>query len=737
MAQDASIDGSGTSAFGAPRESGRASEQLSLVVENMTCGGCMARVERTLRQVPGVSSARANLSARRVSVEIKSGKITPRQLIEALASVGYRAADIATVTDDSGRRRERDLLLRIGVAGFAAANIMLLSVSVWSGRGGGMGPAVVDFFHWLSALIALPAIAFAGQPFFRSAASAIGDRRINMDVPISVAVCLASGMSLFQTLVGNHQVYFDAAVSLLFFLLIGRYLDQRVRLSASGAAQNLLALKSEIARVVQSDGSLADLPSRFLVPGMRVLVAAGGHVPGDGVVRMGSSDIDESLITGESAPCPVSPGTTVYAGTVNLSGPIEVEIAAADSDTLLAEIGRLMEVAEQGRGTYVRLADRAAKLYAPLVHVLSLATFIGWMLAGAPWDKGLTAAIAVLIITCPCALALAVPTVQIAAASRLFGRGLIVKTADALERLADVDTIVLDKTGTLSLGEPVLVDPAAVDAETLRQAASLAAASRHPYARALASAATDRFGPIVVATGVTEHQGFGLSRATAAGEQRLGSAAFIGIEAPSRQASLWYSAPGSSPCSFCFTDPLRPDARMLVLALRAAGYRLEMLSGDTALRVASAAREAGIPLAKGEQRPADKLARLEALKAQGHKVLMIGDGLNDAAALAAGHASLAPASAADISQTAADVVWLGASLAPILELLGVARESRRLAVQNFGIALAYNTVCVPLAMLGLVTPLIAAIAMSTSSIAVVANAIRLRTKTCKLAAGRS
>jgi P-type Cu2+ transporter len=733
MAQEALIGGPAT---GSPRPLAASAEHLCLVVENMTCGGCMAKVERTLRLTPGVSSARANLSARRVSVEYAPDMVTPRRLVETLASAGYRAADIGTATGDDGKRRERELLLRIGVAGFAAANIMLLSVSVWAGLAGGMGPAAAELFHWLSALIALPAIAYAGQPFFRSAASAIAGRRINMDVPISVAVCLATGMSLFQTIHGNTQVYFDAAVSLLFFLLVGRFLDQRVRVGASGAAQNLLALKSEFARVIQPDGSLADIASRLLAPGMRVLVAAGVRVPGDGVVSLGSSDIDESLVTGESAPSRASPGSKVYAGTVNLTGPLEIKIAAADSDTLLAQISRLMQAAEQGRGAYVRLADRAARLYAPLVHILALVTFAGWMLAGAAWDKSLTAAIAVLIITCPCALALAVPAVQIAATSRLLRRRLIVKSPDALERLAEVDTVVFDKTGTLTLGEPALVEPSALDPSLLRMAASLAAASRHPYARALVSSATKLFGPIPVAKGVVEHPGLGLTRAGEGGEQRLGSAAFLGIEGAPPEASLWYSAPGQAPCAFRFTDPLRPDARAVILALAKAGYRLELLSGDTVNRVTSFAADAGIALAKGGQQPADKLARLEALKSQGHKTLMIGDGLNDAPALASGHASLSPASAADISQTAADAVWLGASLAPVIELLSVARQSRRMAMQNFGIALAYNSICVPLAMLGLVTPLIAALAMSTSSIAVTANALRLTTKTCKLKAAR-
>lgn len=740
MAEIASIRGETTGRSlpsASPVTSTGCLERLTLVVENMHCGGCMGKVERALQGVEGVTSARANLSARLVSVEAKPGAVTPRALIDALTKAGYRAADIAEGPPDPARARERDLLLRIGVAGFAASNIMLLSVGVWAGMVSDMGPGAAQLFHWVSALIALPAVAYAGQPFFRSAYDAISVRRLNMDVPISVAISLATGMSLFQTLRGSEQVYFDAAVTLLLFLLTGRFLDQRMRVKAAGAARNLMALKADWASVLQPDGSVLDIPARALQPGMRVLVTAGARIPADALVMKGMSDVDESLITGEPAPRAIEPGARVHAGTVNLSGVIEIEATATETNTLLAEIGRLMAAAEQGRGRYVRLADRAARIYAPAVHLLGLGTFTGWLLLGASWQAALTAAIAVLIITCPCALALAVPAVQVAASSRLFGRGLILKAADGLERLAEVDTVVLDKTGTLTTGEPV---PAGLDAcapETLRRAAGLAAASRHPYARALLRYATDRLGPISVHPDVHERPGQGLSLVTALGEERLGSAKFAGDPQSADRAGLWYAAPGMPPAGFEFKDQLRPDAAKVIATLRASGYAVELLSGDTAARVAEVAGLAGIVDARGGQSPVDKIARLATLKANGRRVLMVGDGLNDAPALAAGHASLSPSGAAEISQTVADVIWQGASLLPLLELLGVARQSRRMALQNFAIAIGYNAVFVPLAVAGLVTPLIAALAMSTSSIVVTANAVRLRHMPCRLKAPSS
>ena len=708
---------------------------VSFTVENMHCGACMSKIERALAASEGVALARANLSAKRVKVSFDGERTTAPQLIDRLAQAGFTAAEIVETGADPAKLLDRDLLKRIGVAGFAAANIMLLSVSVWAGIASDMGPGLQALFHWISALIAMPAIAYAGQPFFQSAANAIRSGRLNMDVPISVAITLATAMSLFQTTRGSTEVYFDAAVTLLFFLLIGRFLDNRVRSKAVGAAQNLLALRATRARVLADDGSVSDLAASAVRPGMRVLVAAGERIPADGLLRLKATELDESLITGETAPRPAQAGDAVYAGTINLGQPVEIEVTASDEGTLLAEIARLMEAAEQGRGRYVRLADRAARLYAPLVHLLGLSTFLGWLALGQGWEAGLTAAIAVLIITCPCALALAVPAVQVAAAQRLFRKGVLVKAADGLERLAEVDTVVLDKTGTLTLGRPLLAGIEAYDPAVLKQAAALAAASRHPYARALASAVEARFGRVEAHSDTEEVPGSGLRRRTSAGEIRLGSADFAGVASGGDKA-LWFKAPGQEPVGFAFADELRSDAAATVQALKGAGFAVEVLSGDSEARVAGMASAAGIAVYRGAQRPADKIARIEELKAQGHRVLMVGDGLNDAPALAAGHASLSPSTASDISQTASDAVFQGEALAPALEVLGVARMQRRMALQNFAIALGYNAVSVPLAMAGHVTPLIAAIAMSTSSIAVTLNALRLGRIDCPAKAQR-
>ena len=699
---------------------------LTVAVENMRCGGCIRSVERAAMSVSGVRSARANLAAKRVSVAVENGGGSEADLIAALAQVGFAAAPMQDAAQHTETSRESALLRRVAVSGFAAMNIMLLSVSVWSGRAGDMDPSLVTLFCWLSALIALPTVVYAGQPFYASALSALKGRRLNMDVPISLAIILATGMSLYQTVVGSDQVYFDAAVSLLFFLLIGRYLDEHLRVRARSEAQNLLSLQSGIASLIGEGGSLRPVPAHALVPGDKVLIGAGERVPADALVLAGSGDMDQSLITGETIPVAVAPGAQIYAGTLNLGSALTVEVTAADSATLLADIGRLMAAAEQGKARYRRLADRAAQIYAPAVHGLGAATFLGWLIVGAPWQTALTYAIAVLIITCPCALALAVPAVQIAAASRLFRQGIVIKAPDGLERVAETDMVVFDKTGTLTLGRPELVNDAAISDEVLEAAARLAAASKHPYAQAVVAAARNRKIAVAAPEGVEETPGRGLVRTLAFGEERLGSAEWCGI-APGRggPSEVWYARDWRVPVCFRFADALRSDAAVVIEELKRRGYAVALLSGDRKVAVEQAARATGIATWQSELTPARKIDWLAECAKVGRKVLMVGDGLNDAPALAAAHASLSPASAADISQRAADFVFQGARLAPVLEVLSTAKRARNLSLQNFGVAFCYNIVAVPFAMAGYVTPLIAAIVMSTSSILVTLNATRL------------
>jgi len=702
---------------------------IHLLVEGVDCGGCVRRIENALGASAGVLSARVNLSTRRLALHWAGAAQDVRRLVQTVEDLGFPTVPFdADSAADQHDRQGRDLLRAMAVAGFAAANVMLLSVAVWSGHAQGMDYETRSLLHWVSALIALPAVAYAGRPFFRSALAGMAARRINMDVPISLAVILAAGMSLVQTIEGAQHAYFDSSVSLLFFLLLGRFLDHRARGKVRQAAERLLALGREPAVVLTDKGERHTVAVSRIRPGMRLLVEAGARLPADGLVESGTSALDTSLITGETVPEPVGPGSSVLAGALNTGAPLTLKATATGDGTVLAEIVRLVEAAEQKRSRHVALADRLAAIYAPAVHGLAAGAFVGWIvLGGLGWQPALLIAVAVLIVTCPCALGLAVPAVQVVASGRLMQRGILLRNATALERLAEADTVVFDKTGTLTEGRPELVNRETVACDDMRLAASLAAASRHPLAQALCRAAGE---PVAVAPDIVETPGRGLASGTGHGTVRLGSRSWCGIEGDSADDNLelWLRRADGRSVRFCFRDRLRDDACDVVDALRSAGLRIEMLSGDREAPARTVAEELGLEVWAARQTPEDKFRRLETLEREGRRVLFVGDGLNDAPALAAAHVSLSPSTAADISQNAADAVFQGCHLTPVLLAYRTARRAQALVTQNFGLSLAYNAIMVPLAIAGIVTPLIAALAMSASSLTVVGNALRLAWK---------
>lgn len=702
----------------ASRTIGDGVRQTDLSVPDIHCGGCLRTIETALGKLDGVTFARANLSARRVTVHWRGE--TPPPLITTLRSVGYDAHIHDISVDDEDPVLSR-LLRALAVAGFAASNIMLLSVSIWSGA----GAETRDLFHWISALIALPALLYSGQVFFRSAWRALRHGRTNMDVPISIGVLLAFGMSLYETIHRGPHAYFDASVSLLFFLLIGRTLDHMMRARARRAVQGLERLAARGALVQQSDGSRIYLPVNEIEPGMTILLAAGERVPVNAGIVHGHSELDRSLVSGESLPQPAAAGMDVQAGTLNLTGPLTIVATAAAKDSFLADMMRMMAAAEAGRSAYRRIADRASQLYAPVVHTAALLTMIGWVIATGDWHRAITVAIAVLIITCPCALGLAVPMVHVVAARRLFANGIMMKDGSALERLANIDAVVFDKTGTLTLGRPRLIDDTRIDPAMLSLAGVLAAHSRHPYSLALAAAA-DTTRAMVFDT-VSEHPGLGLEATSGANTYRLGKAEWALNAAASttnNQATVTLSVNGKRAADFRFDDRLRAGAHDAIATLAADGLSVEILSGDAEQRVHDLAASLGVTYVAG-LRPGDKVRHVADMKKAGRKVLMVGDGLNDAPALAAADISMAPGLAADVSRNAADLVFLRENLNAVLQAITVSRRAGALVRQNLGLAVIYNLIAVPIAVLGHVTPLVAAIAMSLSSILVVTNAMRL------------
>ncbi len=685
-----------------------------LIVPAMHCAGCMSKVERSLVAVPGVAGARVNLSARQVRVTHDPAVDTP-ELIEALADVGFasqpRAEDLAPPPS-----AVKPLLAPLGVAGFACMNVMLLSVSIWSGAGG----ATRDLFHWLSAMIGVPAIIYSGRPFFTSAWSALRKGHTNMDVPISIGVSLATLLSLYETATGGEEAWFDGTLMLLLFLLAGRALDAAMRDRARAGVDALLRQAATGAMVVGNDGALSWLAASELLPGMVMRVTAGERLAADGEIVAGDSRFDLSLLTGESAPVLAATGGVVHAGTLNLDAPVDVRVIAAGQDTSLAEIARLMESAGQARSVYVRIADRASRWYAPMVHATALLTFTGWMIAGAGVHQSLVIAIAVLIITCPCALGLAVPVAQVVASGALMRAGIMVKDGSALERMARVDCALLDKTGTLTLGRPT-PDPATLSvlpADAASVALALASHSRHPISRALAETLAAAGHRAAAITEVIETPGEGVSAvwlglkvALRRPESANGIATALVIEG--RETRL-----------ITFADRLRPDSATALGQLKELGIEASILSGDNGASVGEVARQTGL-FAQSSTSPADKQAAIARLQHGGRRVLMAGDGLNDGPALSAADASIAPGTARDVGRQAADFVFLGESLLAIPRAVRGARATMAVVRQNFVLAIGYNALAVPLAMAGKVTPLIAAIAMSSSSLIVIANSLRL------------
>ncbi|WP_372836445.1 heavy metal translocating P-type ATPase [Puniceibacterium confluentis] len=691
---------------------------IVLHLPDIHCAACIGAVEDGLARVQGVRDVRVNLSQKRAFVAA-APEVNSDVLIGRLAALGHRA-QLLDGTQVAGQGAVgQDLLMRIGVAGFAMMNVMLLSVAVWAGA----AESTRQVFHLVAAAISLPAVAFSARPFFASAYRALAAGRLNMDVPIALAIGLSALVSLVGALSGSDRAsWFDAALALTFFLLLGRYLDHLGRYAARSAAADLAALATPQALLMR-DGREHVVRADTLLPGDVVRVTPGSRIPADGVILEGSSELDCAALTGETAPDPRQRGQDVAAGEMNLIAPLLVRCTRAGTDTTLRRLADLIAQAEMQKSRYSGLADRAARLYAPVVHLLGLAAFAGWWGATGDAGRAIEVAVSVLVITCPCALGLAVPAVSTVTTARLFRLGLLVKSRTALERLAEIDEVVFDKTGTLTTGLAVLETvPSDHD---LMLAAGLAAGSSHPLSRALCAAAAERGLAPVAVQDVAEVAGCGVTASLDRVSLRLGRPEWV---APDRTASdrseVWLQRGTDAPVVFAFSEQLRPDAAACVAALRADGIGVSLLSGDAPAAVARIARALDLNEAQARVTPEGKVAWLQARAAAGRRVLMVGDGLNDTGALAVAHASLAPSTALDAARSLADVVLLSDSLLPIPGALAQSRRARRRMGQNMALALGYNLVSVPLALAGLATPLIAAIAMSTSSLTVSANAMR-------------
>ncbi|MFN3230188.1 MAG: heavy metal translocating P-type ATPase, partial [Asticcacaulis sp.] len=660
----------------------RGEQTLELLVRGAKCAGCLGKIERGVGQMPGVTRARMNLTTGKLSVAWEPGRITPDDVVMRVTDLGYAATPFdPTEVRDEEKREGRRLAIALGVSAFGAMNAMMFTVPVWSGL------MVMDLptrtmMYWLAALVATPTALWSGMVFFESAWRSLRKGRANMDVPISLGILLTLGISFSETLLGGEHTYFEAAVSLIFLLLIGRFLDHQLRAKARSAARDLLALQVPVASRLTADGQAEVVPVREICVRDRIQILPGDRVPVDGRVIEGVSDLDTALVSGETHLSAAAPGTDISAGTLNLSGRLVMEATARSEDSTVAAIARLMEAGAQTRSKYVQWADKAAALYVPVVHTVAAVTLIGGLVLGLELRDALMRAVALLIITCPCALGLAVPAVQIVASGRLFRRGVLVKSGAALERLAEVNHVVFDKTGVLTEGRPTLT---AYDPASLQACAVLARASRHPLAKAVVAAADQaakgqaaKGQGAEIATDVTETAGMGVRGRVQGRWARLGRADYVDAVRDDRASGteLWFGFDGEPPVRFGFSDPLRPEAFETIAALEARGLKVTVLSGDVAAAVEGVAERVGINDWHAAQTPMSKADRLDALRAGGDKVLMVGDGLNDAAALSKAHASMAPGAAVKASQNAADLVYEDGRLSAVVTALDVARSSR-------------------------------------------------------------
>lgn len=688
---------------------------VDLLVEGIHCGSCIWLIESTLKD-KGVVSARINLSTNRINLIWKGNAQRIQEFVDIVEKIGYKLLpyniDIKIQNDELNLK---DLVRRIFIAGFGSIAMMMIVWGVWFGEmDSSMGEQMKRALNLVATIFAVPCIIYSSVPFIRSAWGALRVAKTNMDVPISLAIILTTIISIQQAFLGSDQVYYEAATSLVFFLLIGRYLDAKVRNKARNKATEILMSQVQSVTVMIDDRfELIDV--RHAQPGQIAYINAGEKIPIDGVIIDGETEVDNRLITGENMPEWVAEGGKVFAGTINLRAPIKVRITSTSENTTLSEIIRLMEKAEQSKSAYVSISDFVAKIYTYVVIILSSATFIAWLSMGASYHDAILYAVSVLIITCPCALGLAVPAAQIAANSRLLNSGIIMRTADGLEKISQIEKIYFDKTGTLT--SPDFVLKTKISDEDAKLIASIAAKSSHPLSKALAKIYSGK----ILDIDVKETRGHGLTARYKNELYMLGKPDFCGGElTKSPNIQVCFNKAGKV-ITLELIESLKSDAKAIVKKLRK--YELEIISGDRKEPTELVAKELGIKRYRYRITPIDKY---QIIHNERRKVLMIGDGLNDSAALKEAFASISPCSALEIAQAASDFVIQGEKLAPVLEILSTAKKFVLVVKQNFLMSLFYNLYFVVYAVMGNATPILAAIAMSSSSILVILNSLRVR-----------
>ncbi|MCF5611830.1 cadmium-translocating P-type ATPase, partial [Pseudomonas syringae] len=703
--------------------------QTTLLVEGISCAACGWLIEQRLGRLPGVVEARLNLSSHRLQVRWHTEQLLFSHLLNELHIIGYVAHPWQADRAAERLAHDNKLALRqLGVAGLLWFQAMMATMATWPEFNIDLSPQLHIILRWVALFLTTPIVFYSCAPFFRGALRDLRSRHLTMDVSVSVAIGAAYVAGIWTTITGTGELYLDAVGMFALFLLSGRYLERRARERTAAATAQLVNLLPASCLRLNEEGQTERIMLSELCLADRVLVQPGAVIPADGNILEGQSSVDESLLTGEYLPQARGVGDAVTAGTLNVEGPLTVRVSALGEATQLSAIVRLLERAQSEKPRLAQIADRAAQAF--LLFSLIAAAVIGVVWWQIDASRAFWIVLAMLVATCPCALSLATPTALTAATGTLHRLGLLLTRGHVLEGLNRIDTVIFDKTGTLTEGRLVLrsilpLSELSAD-ECLGLAAALENRSEHPIARAFGQAPQ-------AAEDVYSQPGLGLEGCVGARRLRIGQPAFVcalsNTEMPPmpEEAGQWLLlGDAKGPLAWLVLDDrLREDAALLLQACKARGWKTLMLSGDSSPMVASVAAALGIDESRGSMRPDDKLAVLHHLQAQGRRVLMIGDGVNDVPIMAAADISVAMGSATDLAKTSADAVLLCNRLAVLIEALNLARRTRRIIIENLVWAGLYNGLMLPFAALGWVTPIWAAIGMSASSLIVVLNALRL------------
>ena len=709
----------------ATREGDKA--EATVYVGGMYCAACSWLIDAALRKLPGIASADINPATHRLRVTWDTSTVGLGRILATLADLGYKPQPLAPdSTERPERAEQRTALKRLLVASLGMMQVMMFAVALYSGEFQGIDADMERFLRLVSFLVTTPVVFYSARPFFAGAIRGLRARRPGMDVPVSIAIGSAYVASVYATYTNGPAVWYDSVTMFVFFLTVARYLEMRARHRSVDRSVALASLLPNTATLL-AGGSRRQVPVAQLGAGDIALVRAGESFPADGSIIDGRTSVDESMLTGESRPQPKTVGDPVMAGSVNIDGIVKMRVDVTGTDTTLGTIGRLSERARYARPAFVQLADRVASYIVVAILVVATAVATGWYLADP--GRAFVITLSVLVVTCPCALALATPTAFAAAGGRLADLHLLVTNGNAIEILSRATHIVFDKTGTLTRGMPEVVktlvhDPDFSEQDCLQIAAALELASTHPIARAFAhyDSALTAIDPALIV-------GAGVAGVVNGRHWKLGNAAFVpGVDSTRRDddaTQVFLGTDGRVVATFTVADTLRADAANTLKLMEKMGYSVSLVSGDAAAPVAQAAASLGIDDARSGCTPDDKLERIQALQKQGEVVVMVGDGINDAPVLAGADVSIAPSHAASLAQSSADVLMLGDSLRPIVTLMQAARRTMRVVRQNLAWAIVYNLSAIPLAAAGFVPPWLAAIGMSTSSLVVVMNALRL------------